>query len=469
MKQAEELYQPNQRQNQTEDFRRQPPPPLASRPLNLPQPFETTFENGLHIVVVENRRLPLVSFRLAFRTGDAHDPKESPGLTEIMIGMLTEGTQTRTSKQIADETARIGATLNASASADYTVAAASSLSAHTETLLDLMSDVVLRPSFPADELELTKQNTLQGLIAQRGQASFLASERISRAIYGEHPYAVIAPTPSSVEATTREMLSDFRRRMFIPNNAVLFVTGDVETEKIIARLKGIFGDWESGEIPKIEFPAPPTRTRREMLIVDRPNSAQTNIVIANAGLTRTSEDFFSTLIMHTILGGTASARLFMNLREEKGYTYGAYSNFDARREAGSFRVSSEVRALVTGDSLKEFFYELNRIRDEAVSDEELQNAKSYLTGVFPIRLETQEGLIDQLLQMQMYNLPADYLHKYRDRVRAVTRDEVQRVARQYITPDRVAIVVVGDYASIQDQIKTYTDDIVLYDSSGNKK
>jgi zinc protease len=173
--------------------------------------------------------------------------------------------------------------------------------------------------------------------------------------------------------------------------------------------------------------------------------------------------------MHTILGANPSSRLFMNLRESKGYTYGAYSNLDARRDAGMFRQTAEVRTPVTGDSLKEFFYELERIRAEPVSDKEMQDAKSFLTGVFPIRLETQEGLIDQLVQIKMYDLPADYLQTYRDRVNAVTKEDVQRVARRYIAPDQAAIVIVGDAAAIMDQVKSYATEIEIYDSEGRRK
>ncbi len=454
---------------QIEDFRRQPPSPLEPRAINLPTPFETTLKNGLRVVVIENHRLPLVSFRLAFRTGDAHDPRDSPGLSDMMTGMLTEGTTTLTSRQIADETARIGASLHASANSDFTIVAASSLASFSNRTLELMADIVLHPSFPEDELELTKQNSLQGLIAQRGQPSFLASERISRVIYGEHPYAVVAPTPQSIEATTREKLIEFHRRIFIPNNAVIFITGDVSSSEITKRLEELFGEWRQGELPQMQAFVLPSRNKREMHIVDRPGSAQTNIIIANPAIDRTSPDYFPMLVMHTILGGTASARLFMNLREEKGYTYGAYSNLDARREAGSFRVSSEVRAAATGASLHEFFYELDRIRNEKVSEKELNDAKSYLTGVFPLRLETQEGLIDQILNIKMYDLPDDYLQTYRDRVRAVTLDDVQRAAQTYVTPDRAAIVIVGDAAAINDQIKTYADNIALYDRAGNRQ
>ena len=216
------------------------------------------------------------------------------------------------------------------------------------------------------------------------------------------------------------------------------------------------------------FPEPPQRVSRAAYVVDRPGSAQANIVIANSGITRTSPDYFPMLVMHTILGANASSRLFMNLREEKGYTYGAYSSLDARRTAGTFRATAEVRTPVTGDSLKEFFYELNRIRNEPVSEKEIADAKSYLTGVFPIRLETQEGLIDQLVQIKMFGLADDYLEIYRNRIQAVTIEEIQDVATRYVRPDEAAIVIVGDGAELNDQVKPYADEIEFYNTAGKK-
>ncbi|MFL6227839.1 MAG: M16 family metallopeptidase [Pyrinomonadaceae bacterium] len=454
---------------QTESFRREPPAPLAPRPLNLPASEELTLANGLRVVLLENRRLPLVSLRLAFPTGDAHDPADRPGLTDLVAGMLNEGTESRTSRQIAEEVARIGATLNAGANSDYTTVAASALSPFAAEILELMADVSLRPTFPEDELELTKQNTLQNLIAQRGQAAFLASERVAQVIYGAHPYHVVAPTPESLAAATREEIAAFHRARFIPNRAVLVVGGDFRRDEIMRRVEDLFGAWQQGEVRKPDFPAPPARDRRSAYLVDRPGSAQSNIIIANLAIPRTHPDYFPALLMHTVLGANASSRLFMNLREEKGYTYGAYTNLDARREAGSFRATAEVRSPVTGDSLREFFYEFGRIRDEQVSEKELHDAKSYLTGIFPIRLETLDGLIDQLVQIKMFSLPEDYLLTYRDRVQAITRAEIQRVAREYVTPERAAVVVVGDAAALGDQIKPYADDVELYDSTGRRK
>ncbi|HEX6185558.1 MAG TPA: pitrilysin family protein [Pyrinomonadaceae bacterium] len=441
----------------TEDFRRRPPAPLPERALNLPLPEETSLASGLRVVVVEQRRLPLVSFRLAFRAGDASDPLELPGLTDVMTDMLVEGTESRTSRQIAEEVARYGATLTAGASSDYLTVAASSLSAYADRVLELLADVTLRPTFPESELALAKANAQQNLIAQRAQPSFLASEAVARVLFGQHPYAVVASTPESIEALTRDALLRHHRRLLVPNNAVLLVAGDVNRAEVLARAEELFGAWQPGEVLEPEFPAPPVRTERTAYVVDRPGSAQTNILVANTSVTRTDPDYFPVLVMHTILGGNASARLFMNLREEKGYTYGAYTQLDARRHAGSFRATTEVRGEVTGVSLHEIFYELARIRDEDVSDKELTDAKTYLTGIFPIRLETQEGLVDQLVQIRMHGLPDDYLLTYRESIQRVTKEDVRRVANSYVTPDRAAVIVVGDKAQIREQVAPYAD------------
>jgi len=272
-----------------------------------------------------------------------------------------------------------------------------------------------------------------------------------------------------LDAMTRDDLVRFRATTYIPNNAVFMVVGDVDRDEMIAQIEKLFADWQPGSLPHLDLPPLPKRSARSVYVVDRPGSAQSNIVIANEGITRTSPDYFPMLLMHTILGANASSRLFMNLREEKGYTYGAYSNLDARRLAGTFRATAEVRTPVTGASLHEFFYELGRIRDEAVAAEELKNAKAYLAGVFPIRIETQDGLIDQLVSIRMYDLPRNYLETYREQVNAVTAEDIQRVAHTHVTPDAAAIVIVGDAAEISEQVKPYAETIELYDTDGKRK
>jgi zinc protease len=455
--------------SQTETFRSQAPAPLPPRPISIPTPRETTLRNGLSLVVVEDARLPLVSYRLAFPVGGAFDPPELPGLTDLLAGLLPEGTKSKTSKEIAEEVARMGASLSAGATSDYTLVGASALSQFNDEILGLMAEVILEPSFPENEVELAKQNTKESLRQQRAQPSFLASEMVSRVMFGDHPYSIVAPTPESIDRSTRDDFVGFHRSKLVPNNAFFIVVGDVRYEDIVSRVESLFSTWESGEKVEANFPAPPVRTRRTAYLVDRPGSAQSNIVIANSGITRTSLDYFPMMLMHTVLGATASSRLFMNLREDKGYTYGAYTNLDARRTAGTFRATAEVRTPVTGDSLKEFFYELERIGNEPVSDKEISDAKSYLTGVFPIRLETQEGLADQLVQIKMLNLPNDYLQTYRDRIQAVTVQDIQHVAEKYVKPDEAALIVVGDGALVREQMKSYAEDIEVYNTAGKRK
>src|ERR1041384_2231656 len=317
--------------NQQEHFRSQPPPPLQPRPILIPTPRETTLANGLTVVVVEDSRLPLVSYRLAFRVGGAFDPPGLPGLTDLLAGLLPEGTESRSSKELADEVARMGASLSAGANSDYTIVAASALAQFNDQIMDLMAEVVLEPSFPANEGELAKQNTKESLRQQRAQPSFLASEMVSRVMFGDHPYSIVAPTPESIDRSSRDEFVSFHRSKLLPNNAVLIVVGDVRYDQILKQAESLFSTWNRGEDIVANFPAPPVRTSRTAYLVDRPGSAQSNIVIANSGITRTNPDYFPMLLMHTVLGANASSRLFMNLREDKGYTYGAYSNLDARR------------------------------------------------------------------------------------------------------------------------------------------
>src|SRR4030095_12545647 len=300
-------------------------------------------------------------------------------------------------------------------------------------------------------VQLAKQNTKESLRQQRAQPSFLAAEMVSRVMFGDHPYAIVAPTLESIDRSTRDDFVNFHRAKFVPNNAVFVVVGDVSYSDVVDQLEALFSTWNRGDELITDFPAPPIRNRRTTYLVDRAVSAQSNIVIANSAFTRTSPDYFPMLLMHTVFGATASSRLFMNLREEKGYTYGAYSNLDARRTAGTFRSTAEVRTPVTGDSLKEFFYELNRIRSEPIAEKELSDAKSYLTGVYPIRLETQEGLLDQLVQIKMFGLPYNYLDIYRERVQSVTLEQILNVAQKYVTPEEAAIVILGHCSPVEDK------------------
>ncbi|HEU4795110.1 MAG TPA: pitrilysin family protein, partial [Pyrinomonadaceae bacterium] len=276
--------------SQPEIFRSQAPPPLQPRPIEIPAARETVLPNGLTIVVVEDSRLPLVSYRLAFRVGGAFDPPSIPGLTDLLAGLLPEGTQSKSSREIAEEVARMGASLSAGATSDYTIVGASALSQFNDHILALMAEIVLQPSFPENEVELAKQNTKESLRQQRAQPSFLASEMVSRVMFGEHPYALVAPTLESIDRVSRDEFVRFHEAKFLPNSAVFIVVGDVNYEQIVSRIESLFSTWESGAELVTNFPAPPVRTKKTAYVVDRPGSAQSNIVIANSGILRTSPD-----------------------------------------------------------------------------------------------------------------------------------------------------------------------------------
>ena len=436
-------------------------------PFNITQAKTLTLENGLKVVIFADKRLPLVSYRLAFLAGDAHEPKDKIGVTSAVASMLAEGTDNYTSRELAEKIERLGATVSASSSEDFVIVAGSSLSMYSTDVLGLIAEIVFRPIFPEDELDLYKRNAIENLKFQRSQPNFLAGEQVAKAVYGDHPYSIVSPSPGDVENLSRESLREFHRRLVIPNHAILIVVGDVEEGELMDQVRDLFGGWKRGERPSTTFPEPPRRDGRTTMIVDRPGSAQANIVLANIAFPRNHADFFAATVMNQILGAGASSRVFMNLREEKGYTYGAYTRLDPKRLAGDFEATTEVRTAVTGDSLREFFFELDRIRTEEVGENELTDAKNFLTGVFPIRAETQEGLTNLIVNQQLYDLPSDYLQTYRENIEHVTKEDVHRVAKKYVRPDEIAIVIVGDAGDILPQVKDYTDDIRVIDTEGN--
>jgi zinc protease len=441
----------------------------ATKPSAIPTPYETTLPNGLQVLIVEDHRQPLVNYRLAFRIGDANDPSAMPGLAAVLADMLTQGTEARTAQQLSDEQARTGVAVAAGSNADYTTLAASAPAKAAEQALELLADIALRPSFPARELELVKQNRKQFLIHQRSQPSFLTNERVAQAIFAQHPYSRIATTAEALDAMTRDRLIAFHRAMFIPNQAVLVVVGDVQRDALMKRINDLFGKWAQAPIADQQFTAPPVRAERAIYLVDRPGATQSSIVIANLGITRASEDYFPMLVLQTILGSPVRGRLRANLREAKGYTEAASSSMEARRYAGWFGSTAEVRNPVTGASLKEIFYELERIRTEPVPEREVNTAKDFMTNIFSQQLAMTGGLVDQLVQLKMYGLPANYLQTYNDRINAVTAQDIQRVAQQYVLPDKSAVVIVGDAASIMEQLKPYAQTVELHDASGRRK
>jgi zinc protease len=442
-----------------------PPPALPPRPLQLPKPTTFKLPNGLTVVMLEDHRVPFVTFQLGIRSGDSSDPTDMPGVASVTADMLSEGTVSRTDKQIADAIDRIGGAVKASTDPDFTVISGSALSKYADAMFGIAADITQHPNFPDADFKLEKTNLLQELTMKRSNPSFLANERFHKVVFGNHPYAVVSPTPESVQKLTREDLIKFHKDHYLPNTSSLVIVGDFKVDKMKALVSKDFGAWKSQTAPTFSFASSPQRSGRTIYLVDRPGSVQSSVKIGNLGIKKSDPDYFAVMVANQILGGSANSRLFLNIREQKGYTYGAYSSFAPRVQAGPFSAGAEVRTPVTAPSLKEFLFELERIRNTPVTDAELDSAKNFLVGTFQSGFETQGSVAQRLLEMQIYNLPPNYLENYTTKVLAVSPADVRRVADKYIDFDNLAITVVGDAKQIENDLRTFAP-VEVYDQSG---
>jgi zinc protease len=428
--------------------RQAPPAPLEARPIRFPQFTESTLPNGLRVMVVENHRLPVTNVTLYVESGTADDPRGRNGLASLLTDVLDSGTTRRTARQIAETIESAGGTLDAATDLDAMMISSGVLSDQLPLAFDLVSDVALRPTFPADELETSRRQVLSGLQVALGNAGTIAQRRIAREIYGEgHPYAM-APTPEAVRAITRADLVQFHRRHFTPRNALLVVSGDVTPAQAQELARRHFGGWQGGEAPQPALTAPAMRDRMGIVLVHRPGSVQSSIRVGHPGITADNPDYYSLQVLNTILGGVSTSRLERIIRGERAWTYVARSSFTRSRGTGTFVGNTEVRNPVTDSALVEMLGQFRRIRDEPVSQQELDAAKSFLVGSFPLRFETAAATASQIAVVRLLGLPVESLQQYTQKVAAVTPEEVQRVARQYLHPDRASIVVVGDAAQV---------------------
>jgi predicted Zn-dependent peptidase len=436
--------------------------------VKLPKPVEATLDNGLTVLILEDHRLPLASVTLNITgAGPILEPRDKPGLANITAQMLREGTKTRTSRQIAEDVERLGATLTAASafSSGAATLSASGLSDNFDQWFGLMTDILLNPTFPADEFGKLKARVKTQLVQQRSQPGFLADERFRRAVYGNHPAAINATTPQVLDSLTPEMLAAWHRDHYAPQNSILGIAGDVKAAELIPKLKQWFAGWKRTDYKESLPPNPTPATTGRIFLIDRPNSVQSTITMGNIAIDRRHADYFPVVVMNSIVGGSGSARLFLNLREEKGYTYGVYSNFIALKYPGPWSAGGDVRTEVTEGAMTEFLKELNRIRDEKVPADELEEQKRSIVASFALSLESPAQLLNYAITRKIYGLPDDYWDTYPAKVMAVTADDVQRVARQYVNPQTQQVVVVGDAKKIKSVLEKFGH-VEVYDADG---
>src|SRR5688572_15009246 len=429
-----------------------PPRPLPSRPVSFP-PYELrTLPNGMQVIVVMHHEQPEVTMRLLIRAGAAYDPPGKGGTASLAAQLLNQGTATRTARKMADAIDSIGGPLDTGAGSDVTSATVLVMKDSFEIGMDMLADVVRRPVFAPEEIERQRTQAIQNLGVSLQSPSFIAAAILNRLIYGFHPYGFPdSGMPDTIAKITRDDLREFHRRYFAPNNSILAIVGDVTADEAMTAATRVFGDWQRQAVQTPPLPEPPKPTRR-IVIVDKPDSVQTAVRIGQLGVPRKTPDYMDLDQAIRILGGEGSNRLFRVLRSERSLTYSASADMNTMLLAGDIVAETDTRSEATAEAVRVIVDEFTRLQRERIGDAELAGAQAYMTGSFPLTIETPGAIARQVVNAVFYDLSLDELRTYRQRANAVTSDDVLRVARTYIQPDRLSIVMVGNAAAFKDQL-----------------
>ncbi|WP_041448018.1 pitrilysin family protein [Anaeromyxobacter sp. Fw109-5] len=420
--------------------------------LELPAQRHFALANGLKVRLVEYRRLPVVAVNLVVEAGAGRDPAKLPGLASFTAAMLTEGTKTRSAIQLSDETNFLGASLRASAGPDAAAVTGGTLAKHLPKFLELFADVTMNPAFPKADFARVQDQRLVMLLQQRDQPQPIASKAFVPVFWGKMPYGhYLLGDEAAVKATRPRDLAAFHARHYRPENAELIVVGDVAEAELRPLLEATLGKWRRGSAPGPLAPRPPAAPHRALLI-EKPAAPQSYVLVGMPGVERSSPDYVAASVAFQVLGGGSSSRLFRNLREEKGYTYGVYAMGEARKLAGASLVAGSVKADVTGAALKEIVRELARLREEPVPAQELSDAKDALVLGLPADFATAGGIAGRVAELALHGLPDDYWNGYADAVREVDAEAVQRAARRYLDPAKMTVVMVADPAVVRPQL-----------------
>jgi zinc protease len=429
------------------------PRPLRATPVTFP-PYEIrTLPNGLQVVVVEQHEQPSISVRMLVGAGAAQDVAPRHGVANMVASLLDQGTTTRTAQHIADAVDTIGGEVVAGAGTDVTFAYVTVLKDSFTQSLDLLSDIVRAPAFAPEELERQRDQLRSALRVSYQDPDYLASVVFERLVYGFHPYGYPGTgTPASIERITRADLVAFHQQYFAPNNCVLAVVGDVVPADAFAAVEKTFGPWERREVPTAVMMPPPPPTRR-IVVIDVPDAVQTEIRAGHLGVKRKTDDFVAVDLAVRILGGEGANRLQQVLRMQRGLTYGASADLEAYRVMGAIAAETDTRSEATGEALRVMVDEFFRLQRESVGARELDGAKAYLAGSFPLSIETPDAIAMKVLTALFYGLPLKELETFRERVTAITPDDIKRVTRAYFKPDRLSIVLVGNAAAFVNQLQ----------------
>jgi len=442
-----------------------PPPALPMGPVAFPAFTERTLSNGAHVVVVENHEQPVVSINIFIKgAGQTSDAENKLGVANFTASLLDAGTKTRTSRQIAESIESLGANIGTGASSDWANVGATMLVADIDKVLDVISDVLVNPTFPADELETERKRAITDLQVALSRPATLAQREFEQVVFGKHPYGRQLTT-SALRGITREDLVAFHQTYYKPSNALIVVAGDVAPADIVARLNSHLASWVGQAPARPQFAAAPARTRREIILVNKPGAVQASYRIGQTIVPATNPDWPALTVAQQILGGSSTAWLFSNLREKKGYTYGAYAQSTRQLDPGVWYMWGDVRNAVADSALDMFLDYANRLKTQPVPAADLEIAKSRLTGQFPLTIETPSQIASQLASALLLGQSKDYVQTWRQRLAAVTAADIQRVANKYLTPENSLIVISGDASVLKPKLEKYGN-ITVVDEEG---
>ncbi len=430
-----------------------PPAPLSARDVKFPAYEVRTLPNGLQVVTVLHHEQPFVSMRMIVRAGSALDPKGKLGLANVAASLLDQGTTTKSAREMNEEVDFIGGEVSAGAGADLTFINMVVMKDSFEIGLRMLSDMARHPAFAQEEIERQRQQMLSSLQVSVEDPAFVADAVFDRLVYGFHPYGMPeAGTPATLAAITRDDLVAFHHRNFVANNAILAVVGDVTADEAFEGVARVFGDWERRDVPAPAIAPPPDPTRR-VVIINKPDAVQTEVRVGHRGVRRNQADYMPLNLAIRILGGEGGNRLHQVLRTNRGLTYGAQADMHTHKDGGDFEAETSTRSDATGEVLRLIVEQIQRLQRERVNERELADAKAYMTGSFPLTIETPDAIATQVLNVLFYGLPVEQLQSFRDRVNAVTPQDIERVARFYLMPDRLSIVLVGNAAAFAAQLR----------------
>ena len=423
-----------------------------------------TLASGLRVIVIPDDRSPTVTLRLQLKAGSTVDG--GSGLSGFTASLLNRGTAKLDAAAFAKAIDSIGAQLNGSASADAMSVSTSGLTKFTDRLLELFADALVNPVFPADELAKEQKRSLSSIAMGKKQPGTLAGNLMGRVIFGEHPYGKFS-TEDSVKAVTRDAIVAFHKTWIVPNNASLVIVGDVEPDAIVAKVEKAFAAWESRPTPPLApLPPPPKMSGLTVHLVDRPESVQSSIIVCQPAPARNFPDLPEVNVMNSTLGGGFSGRLFQNLREKHGYTYGSSSAFNYYKHGGYFQATAEARNEVTAPAIKEILNEIGRIRTEPVPSDELELQRQYNVGNYLLSLESASRIAARVQDIELYGLPPDFYKTYATRMSAVTPESAQKLAQKYLSTENVAIVVVGKAETVKPELEKIGK-VIVYDADLN--